>query len=188
MFLAGHTQTVYINLLGVGVWAGWPIVPAYWHSRNRTGLRSGWRSIAPRLVVYVCGGVIALLLSGIQLIPTLELSGLGLRSGGMDYAEVSSFSLKPLHILWTLLPSYGFADLGVVFDTLGYTEYVAYVGVLGLLLAILGAWKGRGVARQFGLLMAFMGLFLALGRWNPFYYLLYKTAPGFDLFRRPHAG
>ena len=33
--------------------------------------------------------------------------------------------------------------------------------------------------------MAGLGLFLALGRWNPFYYVLYRLAPGFDLFRAP---
>ncbi len=55
------------------------------------------------------------------------------------------------------------------------------------------AWRGwlwlrwacgaDGGRLAFGLLMAGLGLFLALGRWNPFYYLLYLVAPGFDLFR-----
>jgi hypothetical protein len=30
-----------------------------------------------------------------------------------------------------------------------------------------------------------LGLFLAAGRWNPFYYLFYWIVPGFDLFRAP---
>ena len=30
-----------------------------------------------------------------------------------------------------------------------------------------------------------MGLFLAVGRWNPIYFLLYKLVPGFNLFRTP---
>jgi hypothetical protein len=30
-----------------------------------------------------------------------------------------------------------------------------------------------------------LGLFLALGRWNPLYFLLYQVVPGFDLFRAP---
>ncbi|MCB9159087.1 MAG: hypothetical protein H6644_04395 [Caldilineaceae bacterium] len=92
------------------------------------------------------------------------MSGLGLRSGGgLGYGEASSFSLKPLHLAWTLLPSYGLADLSVVFGTLGYTEFVAYVGLLGLALAVLGAWRGRGRARRAGLLFGLLGLFLAAG-------------------------
>ena len=185
MFLAGHTQTVYVNLLGLGAWAVWPLGQSLWQVRGVQGLRAGWAACWPRLLVYTGGTALGLLISGAQLLPTLELSGLGLRSGGLTYAEASSFSLRPMQLHWTLLPSYGLADLGVVFDTLGYTEYVAYVGLVGLALGALGAWRGQGSARQFGLLLAGLGLFLSLGRWNPFYYVLYRFAPGFDLFRAP---
>ena len=181
MFLAGHTQTLYINLFGLGVWAIWPALAA----PRGVSLRARVERAAPRLLIYAGGVFLGLLISGAQLLPTLELSGLGLRSGGLDYGEASSFSLRPLKLAWTLLPSYGLADLGAVFGTLGYTEYVAYVGVIGLILAAAGAWKSRGTARTFGLLLAGLGLFLALGRWNPAYYLLYRLVPGFDLFRAP---
>jgi len=131
------------------------------------------------------GTVLGVLLSAAQLLPTLELSNLGLRGGGLTYSEVSSFSLPLLRLPFTLLPTYGLLDLGVVFGTAGYSEFVAYIGVIGLALAAVGAWQGRGTARTFGLLFAFLGLFLALGRFNPVYFLLYKIVPGFDLFRTP---
>lgn len=201
MLLAGHTQSVFINLFGLGVWLIWP-----WGREERVQEREGAGktplrashfalhasslkpllvSLLPGLLVYFSGVTIGALLAAPQLLPTLELSGLGLRSGGLDYSEASSFSLKPLALGWTLLPSYGLASLSAVFDTPGYTEYVAYVGVIGLAFAVIGAWRGRGPARGFGLLLAGLGLFLALGRWNPIYYLLYQLAPGFDLFRAP---
>lgn len=181
MLLAGHTQTVYINLFGLGVWAVWPLV-------SRATLREPWaqvRAVLPGLGVYAGGVLLGAALSAPQLLPTLELSDLGLRSGGLSYGEASSFSLKPLHLPWTLLPSYGLADLSVVFETLGYTEFVAYVGLIGLGLGVVGAWRGRGRARTFGLLFAAMGFFLAAGRWNPAYFVLFKIVPGFDLFRAP---
>ncbi len=181
MLLAGHTQTLYINLFGLGVWIVWPLV-------NRETMRRPWtrvKMVLPTLVVYAGGAILGAGIGAVQLLPTLELSGLGLRRGGLSYQEVSSFSLKPLHLLWTLLPSYGLADLGVVFGTAGYTEFVAYVGLVGLALAALGAWTGQGRARTFGLLFAGLGLLLALGRWNPIYYMLYEIVPGFDLFRTP---
>ncbi|MCB9156410.1 MAG: YfhO family protein [Caldilineaceae bacterium] len=200
MLLAGHTQTAYINLFGLGIWAvALPLArrsvgkvsklahpTILWNSRL-------WWALGERLVLYVGSVVLALWIAAAQLLPTLELSNLGLRSGGLSYAEATSFSLKPLQLLWTLFPSYGLADLGVVFGTSGYTEFVAYVGLIGLLLALLGVWKGawRGGVEAtprgwlFGLLFVGLGLFLAAGRWNPFYFLLYKFVPGFDLFRTP---
>lgn len=184
MLLAGHTQTVFINLAGIGAWVAWPLIWPW-----REPLRDRWATVRatvwPRLHVYALGVGLGALLSGAQLLPTLELSALGLRSGGLSYAEASSFSLKSLHLLWTLFPSYGLADLSVAFDTLGYSEFVAYVGLIGLGLAACGAWQGRGTGRAAGLLLAGLGFFLALGRWNPVYYLLYWVVPGFDLFRAP---
>ncbi len=116
-----------------------------WAHREFAEIKQRWeiriKSLFVRLhplpiIIFFLGCVLGALIAAAQLLPTLELSPLGLRSGGLDYYEASSFSLKPLQILWTLLPSYGLADLGVVFETLGYTEYVAYVGVVALLLAL----------------------------------------------------
>ncbi|MCB0187515.1 MAG: YfhO family protein, partial [Caldilineaceae bacterium] len=185
MVLAGHTQTAYINLFGVGLWLAWSALaqlPSY-----RMTVANGRRLLAlllPGLAIYGAGVALAMLLSAAQLLPTLELSSLGLRSGGLTYNEVSSFSLRPLRLPWTVLPTYGLLDLGPIFGV-GYTEFVAYVGIVGLLLALWGAWRGRGPLRTMGLFFVATGLFLALGRWNPVYYLLYKVVPGFDLFRVP---
>ncbi|GIV80021.1 MAG: hypothetical protein KatS3mg050_4415 [Litorilinea sp.] len=182
MLLAGHTQTAYINLFGVGLWCLWPL-GTYGRSWRRLG--EALRATGLPLAAYGGGVLLGALLSGAQLWPTLELSGLGLRSGGLSYGEASSFSLRPLQLLWTLLPSYGLADLSVVFGTLGYTEFVAHVGLLGMALAAWGAWRRSDPRRSYGLFFAGLGLFLALGRWNPVYYLLYLAVPGFDLFRAP---
>src|SRR5690606_32168665 len=149
MLLAGHTQTVFINLFSLGVWVVWPLLAALagwlWamvRRRERGGARGAWSATWSVLAVYAGGVGIGALLSAPQLLPPLELGGLGLRSGGRSYGEASSFSLKPLQLAWTLLPSYGLADLSALFDTPGYTEFVAYVGVIGLLLAVVGAWRG----------------------------------------------
>ena len=192
MLLAGHTQTVFISLWSLGVWVVWPLLASaasgLWvlgRRRERSSVRSAWAHIGPTLAVYTGGVIAGALLAAPQLLPTVELSALGLRGGGLSYSEASSFSLKPLQLAWTLLPSYGLADLRVIFDTPGYTEFVAYVGIIGLVLAAVGAGCGRGPARTFGLLFAGLGIFLALGRWNPIYFLLYQVVPGFDLFRAP---
>lgn len=188
--LAGHTQTTYINLFGLGAWLLATSLRAYSH---------GFRHLAASYLIYVGGVLLGALLAAAQLFPTLELSRLGLRSGGLSYVDVTSFSLQPLLLHWTLLPSYGLRDLGVVFSTLGYTEFVAYVGATGLLLALVAVAPGAGsttgglrwrterwpLATLCGIFFAGLGLFLALGRWNPFSLLFYSLIPGFDLFRTP---
>jgi hypothetical protein len=210
MLLAGHTQSAFISLFALGVWA---VVQSFYmqqpkHHRSAlvdlvhqasttadvaapdvdSSRRSWLRRICfwPQpLIVYVGGVILGALLSAAQLLPTLELSQLGLRSGGLSYLDATSFSLHPLKLIWTLLPSYGLVDLEAIFDTPAFSEFIAYVGVIGVALGLFGAWKGSGVARRFGILFTLLGLFLALGRWNPFYYLAYEFIPGFDLFRTP---
>jgi hypothetical protein len=201
--LAGHTQTAYINLFGVGIWLvarevdvrAWVSGIRNWATK-RPGLRrlarpnvhslfSGLLPLLPGLGVYFLGILLALLLSAAQLLPTLELNQLGLRSGGLSYWEVTSFSLRPLRLPWTIFPTYGLVDLSTIWGP-AFTEFVAHVGLTGLLLAAIGFWRSRwSRAWRFGLLFVGLGIFLALGRWNPAYYLLYQFAPGFDLFRTP---
>ncbi len=183
--LAGHTQTAYINLFGVGVMGigYWVLGIGEWRRRRTI---PNFQYLLSFLLIYGMGVGLGLLLAAAQLLPSLELSGLGLRGGGLSYQEVTSFSLRPLLLPWTLLPSYGLRDLSVVFGTLGYTEFVASVGTVGLLLAAVGLWKGRDRRIWWlGVGLVGLGLLLALGRWNPAYYLLYKFVPGFDLFRTP---
>lgn len=185
MFLAGHTQTLFINLVGLGLWSVWPLALLLWPRTRRSPWRITVQQVAWRLGVLVLGAALGILAAAPQLLPTLQLSELGLRQGGLSYAEASSFSLKPLSLPWTLLPTYGLVDLSIVFATSGYTEFVAYVGIVGLLLALYGLWRARGPLWMAGAVLAVGGVFLAAGRWNPVYYLLYWVVPGFDLFRAP---
>lgn len=185
MLLAGHTQTAYINLFGVGAWV---LLLAL--EPVRRARRGGWRTavramnLGP-LAVYVIGVLLGALLYGPQLLPTLELSPLGLRSGGLSFRDATSFSLPPRTLGWSLLPTYGLVNLESAFDTPAWSEFIAYLGLLGLGLALLGAWVGRGAARRCGLLCVALGLLLALGRGNPAYFALHAIVPGFDLFRTP---
>jgi hypothetical protein len=169
--LAGHTQAAYIVLFGAGLYA----------------LLRGWKDLKAKKVLRGLRGVGALaamaamgvLLAAGQLLPTQELSRLSVRSGGLPYEEAASFSLKPGLIFKAFLPP-------LLWEP-PFSEYVAYVGLLGLALAAVGAWAVLQRKRPGGaaLMLALIGLFLAFGAYNPVYYLLYKLVPGFDLFRVP---
>ena len=182
--LAGHTQTTFITGVGVGVWilsGEWRVARSEWRgargewARGRGARRVGaW--LVGRVGPVVVGGGLALLLAAMQLLPTLELAGLSSRQGGLPPNEALSFSLHPLLLARALLPAYG---QGL------FSEYTAVLPLTVLALAWFGGWQWRGRPEvRPALVLAGVGLFLALGAFNPLYWLLARL-PGFDLFRAP---
>ncbi len=171
ILLAGHTQAAYIVLFGAGIYGLLQSLP---HLRQREW---AWALRGPGALLLMGLGGAAL--AAAQLLPTLELSRLSVRSGGLPYNEAASFSLKPTLLFKAFLPPLLWPP--------PFSEYVAYVGLIGLALAGLGAWAvvRRRQAGVEMLVLALLGVFLALGAYNPVYYLLYKLVPGFDLFRAP---
>jgi hypothetical protein len=197
--LAGHTQSSFINLTGLLLAALWPglasLLAALWLVVQRQRAALDWQAVRAaggRGLVVLSAVLLGFTLAAVQLLPTLELSGLSIRSGGLSWREAVAFSLQPRGLLLTLLPSYG-VNLADRFATPAYGEYVAYVGVAGLLLALLtlARWRNsagrRPLATPWGLAaaLALVGFGLALGAFNPLYFVLVKVVPGFDLFRAP---
>lgn len=168
--LAGHTQSVFITLVGLVFYSVWRFAPT-----KREGFRAS--SLLHPGINLVAGAVGAAGLAAAQVIPTLELSRLSQRGGGLPFHEAISFSLSPLLLGRALLPGYG--------ETI-FTEYVGYLGVSGLLLALIGTWARRR-ERPVAALAALgtFGLLLALGMYNPLYWLCVQFVPGFNLFRVP---
>ncbi len=213
ILLAGHTQSAFIALFGLGMVA---LIP-------RAGI-----PLRRRLAVFVGAAVLGGALAAAQLLPTAELARLSVRSGGLPFNERVSFSLSPLYLARAVLPTYG---QSVPPENL---EYVATLGVTGLLLALYAgirisefgirssefgfrsSWfgvrnSGFGVrSSEFGVrgsesesrvpnsesrvpnpdsrvpfYLSLLGLFLALGLYNPLYLLLARFVPGFAHFRAP---
>ena len=144
--------------------------------------------LLPLLVV-----IPAILLAAAQLLPTLELNSLGLRTGGLPYRQAVSFSLRPRLLAQSLLPPFG-RGLDAAFGSEGYAEFVGYVGIAALVLAGVGLsllWRRNAEMKrppwnvQRATLLAASGFLLALGAYNPLYYLLWRVIPGFDLVRAP---
>ncbi|MBL8163834.1 MAG: YfhO family protein, partial [Anaerolineae bacterium] len=195
--LAGHPQTVFISLVGLGLYAlvaAWADGTAPSAGRRRDGIYpvpteildhslpvAGWTvtlrdtflHIARRLGILAAAGVLAALLAAPQLLPTLELVASSNRSGGLTPQQAMAFSFNPFLIGRGLLPSYE----GLVFG-----EYVAYVGVIALALAVIGAFS-RPLRWPWLLLLA-LAFALALGLYNPLYWPL-TNLPGFSFFRVP---
>ena len=167
---SGHTQTVFISGVGLGVFALAQAAAA-------AGRRARMKEARRALLILVCGFGIALALALPQLLPSLELLRLSNRSGGLDLGSATAFSLPPSLLGRALLPSY---------DGQPFSEFIGYIGVIGLGLALWSALS-RPLAdrrRWIWLLLAAVGLGLALGRYNPLYWLLAELPP-FNLFRAP---
>ena len=176
---AGHAQTTFISGIAAGVWviASWiydlrfaieDLLPVNHRLRTTHYVR--------RISALIFGVMLALFITAVQLLPTLELSSYSARQGGLMPNEVLSFSLNPLLLGRSLLPSIG--------QSL-FSEYVAFLPIVALVLAVIGAWQWRHWAGTFpALVLAVLGLFLAFGVFNPVYWLLARL-PGFDLFRVP---
>lgn len=174
-FLSGHTQTVFITGVGLAIYG----LAAAFVLTTRGRRASPLQNIFKALLTLAVSTLIALPLIVPQLIPTLELMSVSNRSGGLNPNQATAFSFNPLVMGRGLLPSY---------DSLVFGEYVAYGGVIGFGLALVGAFAPRQShytrVRAVWLAVMLVGLALAFGEFNPLYWTL-AGLPGFNLFRVP---
>ena len=160
--LCGHAQTVMLS------WAALLIFFA--PSRGERSALSGW---IRAWRTGVLGGALAVGLSAIQWLPSLQLAQASIRAGGLPMNEALSFSLSPALLGRSLLPGR---------EAPAFTEFTAYVGTLGLLALIAGI--GRPGWGRWGM-VAGVGLLFALGAYNPLYVLLTGLLPPLRAFRVP---
>lgn len=179
--LAGHTQVVFITGVGLGVYG---LYMGFVHDSGTDveAVREApppktspaWRRITILLVLLAIAATVAVILALPQLLPTQELIALSNRGGGLNQHEATAFSLNPLLLGRGLLPSY---------DGQPFTEYIGYLGVIGLGLVVLGILS-QDKRKRVWTVLAIIGLLLAFGRHNPIYMEMARL-PGFNLFRVP---
>ena len=168
-FLAGHSQESYMILVTLAAYIAFLTATDF-------GLRRvlvSW----PRLASVVVAVMLGASLSAVQLLPTLELSRLSIRSGGLSFRQASSFSLTPQDLTLSLLPNYHASPPN---------EMAGYIGVAALALALVGAcWFSRRSLARFLAILAGLALVMALGRYTPVYWAAYYLLPGVSFFRVP---
>jgi len=203
--LAGHTQMAFIAVVGLVVWVVgcelW-VMGCELRVASRKSAVSDQHSASPLtphvsrflscllpLASCFLPFAIAGLIAAAQLLPTVELSRYSMRSGGLPWREAVSFSVRPWDLLRALIPPYFAPPL--------LPEAVAYIGLVGMALAAWGAWRVLRTVRlsspqarqEYGLaliLLAGVGLFCALGGYNPLYLVAVRLGvPGFVHFRVP---
>lgn len=189
-FTAGHAQEFYLTVFGLTIFLVFRIIAegarllasdaqpeeqddAYEQPSRHPRFSDMLAPIGLFVLVLGLGGGLA----AVQLLPSLELSSLSIRAGGMTYEEAVSFSLPPWLALKSLLP--------VFTDPQPFSEWLGYVGVFGLALAVLAIAAARRGFVWFAVTTAAVAMFFAFGQFNPLYPLAFELVPGLDLFRVP---
>lgn len=175
MVLAGNPGGAYLIGLLVGVWTlaqvAWPIDAAH-----------RWLPLQQLALAGMAAGVLA---AG-QLLPTLELIALSVRSSA-DYAFASQFSLPLPHLVSLLVPEFfGAPHLTGYWGEGRHTEFILYPGLVALLLLALAVRHGLHLREvRLWLAIAVVGLLLALGPLGGLHPLAFQLVPGFGLIRAP---
>lgn len=188
LLLAGHAQTAWYGLLGAGAFALWL---TGWDQRPRP-----WRRRARGLLLAGAGIALGAGIAAVQLLPTVEYLRHSDRATGVDYERLTNLSYHPARLITLLAPDFfGSPADGSYYTEGAYFEDAAYLGVIPLIAAgtAMIAWvrtrrRDRALALAsvpFWLGLALLGLFFALGKYNPAFRFFYEHVPTFDAFREP---
>lgn len=179
--LGGFPQIAFYTILGAFLFILYTTIANWKQGGIAYALKAGFGMAA--MVVIGCS------LAAIQLLPTIEFSQLSTRAGGIDYEFATLDSLPPKNFITFLIPElFGMpANRTFWISNVNSTfwEYCGYLGICSLMLPIISI--KRVVTNRVGIffvLLLVIALFLALGKHNPLYRLIYAL-PGFNHFRIP---
>jgi hypothetical protein len=187
-FLAGHPQMTYYSIF---------IYLIYWVFEFFESLRSEkLKKIFPfALKILIILIIVPLLLSAVQILPTLEFAGLSQRTG-FSIKEANQYPFTPKSLFTFIFPYFfGNPAVGTYSEDIRvggiFWENNLYIGILPIIFAIFSSIsvlrkrKKEWFSFRFFVLLSLLSFILMLGSSTPFYNLLWKFLPGFSLFRFP---
>lgn len=172
--LAGSPQFAWLTWLGLVVYVLCRRV-CLWRERGVRGLGRSASGLAVALA-FTAG------LAAVQIVPAAELVGQSIRSdGSIEFA--GAFAFEHQKIVHVLFPNYLLSPGIQYFNNL--PEATGYIGLLGLVLAVVGLLGARNRMKWALLAVALVCAVIMLGRSTPLFGLLYGIVPGFSSFRIP---
>ncbi len=128
------------------------------------------------LTALAVSGLIAVLISAVQLLPSLEFLSHSIRAGGLDYGIVSanSLSLRGLFNFFNPFPEYHH----------NLWASACYIGIIPVLLSAAAFFHARKTALFFGAVFL-LSVFFAAGKFNPLFKFFYGSVPLFGSIRHP---
>lgn len=179
-WLAGHAQTSWYSLILAVAWMIW-----------RSNSLGRLRGIVRSSLGFILSGILAFLISAVQLLPVLEYLLQSQRASELEVEFAFTYSFWPWRLLGLLMPNlFGNPAHGDFWGYANFWEDAIYIGVLPVFLAGLYLFrkildkKGGSFAR----FLFFVGLctfLLALGKNTPLFPFLFEHIPTFDLFQAP---
>lgn len=145
-------------------------------------------ALKDRLRPAVALAVVALLaisLSALQLFPTYKMVSLSERGGGLPFEVHTLWSMDYKALPSVILPT-SFKSLKVLNEerSLQFLESV-YLGIFAVMFLGLGFLFTKNRSIRFWVIVFFVGIFFALGKYNPLYQYFYPWVPLLSLFRYP---
>lgn len=137
-------------------------------------------------LVVVALAVLALAVSAMQWLPTYYLLKETGRSGGLPFIASTVWSLEPGSLLTLFLPENFAHFLSKDGGEMSYFVHSIYMGIVPLFI-LFGCLLINSAEKpiRFWLMTFGAGVFFALGKHNPTYFLFHEWVPVFDLFRYP---
>ncbi len=174
--LAGHIQSTYYTTIGLFLYFLFRMVVLYREKR-------GAKLLVRHSLAFILLIAIGLLLSALQLIPTLELVQHSMRQAA-PYEFCASFSFPPENLITFFTPEIFGNNIALAYWGRGnFWEMCTYLGVLPLIFILIAIIFKRDKYTFFFTGLAILSIVLALGRYTPLFKFLYSYAPGFNLFR-----
>ena len=128
---------------------------------------------------YIIIPLVALGISAIQIVPTMEFRSLSIRAMN-TYEFVTFLSFNPLNLFHYIAPYFVSPSIKLA------PEFACYVGILSIILAFIGGAFSRHRQYTIPLIIMLLAAFtFMLGNNTPIYYVYYKFLPLFSSFRIP---
>ncbi|MDD5238343.1 MAG: YfhO family protein [Candidatus Omnitrophica bacterium] len=172
--LAGHIQFVFISFVGLFLYT---LFIGLNNFKTKLSIKN---SLSGSIYLLAGSYILAIGLSAVQLIPTLELLQESMRfsSVGLNY----TFSMSPENIITPFIPGF-FGWMQSFYWGKWYPWEVSfYVGILPLLISLFAMMRSDRYNKFFTFLF-FISVILSLGAYLPPYKYLSKYMAGFNLFR-----
>lgn len=177
--LGGHLQMVLYVSYAVLAYGLFRLYMLRRENRESKGIR--WAALLLATVF-----VLAVLLTAVQTLPTLELLPHSNRSIDVSYRLTTDFSLEAQNLITLVIPNFFGGIQGRYWGPWSYWwELCGYVGIFPLVLAALALLSLRKSEVRFFGAAALVSLLLALGGNTFLHPLTYLFLPGFSLNRAP---